>query len=220
MKLQYLGDAKDSFKWDYLDHLVRQLGCGWLQILPMLTEDDCSGHGNSQPHEFPAKQEILDFCRRLGHARSLSQIAKLPAITDGSYAVDLYRPENFFESDKRSNYFQGFCARSGALIFLDPDNGFEPTRSCSEKHVRFCEIDAILERAPSDAAIAVFQHGRRIAFPKDFAEIRERLYRGRATAVCWQSLMFVVVSLSQKSIASVRAINRRYAELRGIDQIH
>ena len=37
MKLQYLGDSKDAFKWDYLDFLTKQMGMSELLIVPMLT---------------------------------------------------------------------------------------------------------------------------------------------------------------------------------------
>ena len=40
MKLQYLGDSKDSFKWDYHHFLMEALGYSQLTIAWMLTPDD------------------------------------------------------------------------------------------------------------------------------------------------------------------------------------
>ena len=40
MKLQYLGDSKDAFKWDYLDFLAKQMGMSELLIVPMLTPEE------------------------------------------------------------------------------------------------------------------------------------------------------------------------------------
>ncbi len=33
MKRRYLGDAKDAFKWDYHDHLMRALGYAELEVV-------------------------------------------------------------------------------------------------------------------------------------------------------------------------------------------
>jgi hypothetical protein len=33
MKRQYLGDSKDSFKWDYLDFMTRTLGFHYFQVV-------------------------------------------------------------------------------------------------------------------------------------------------------------------------------------------
>jgi hypothetical protein len=37
MKRQYLGDSKDSFKWDYLHFFVEKLGYSQLKIAWMMT---------------------------------------------------------------------------------------------------------------------------------------------------------------------------------------
>jgi len=40
MKKQYLGDSKDSFKWDYHDFLAGELNYPVLNIMLMMTPDD------------------------------------------------------------------------------------------------------------------------------------------------------------------------------------
>jgi len=62
MKLQYLGDSKDSFKWDYHDYLTDALGYNLLNILLMITPDDETNEGKTNPDWFPARKEIIDFC--------------------------------------------------------------------------------------------------------------------------------------------------------------
>ena len=37
MKLQYLGDSKDSFKWDYHDYLATSLKFSTLKVIFMMT---------------------------------------------------------------------------------------------------------------------------------------------------------------------------------------
>ena len=82
MKRQYLGDARDAFKWEYQDCLARQLGHEELQIVPMLTLDDDTNEGNIHATQFPAESVIHDFCRMLRASRSLHDLKKLPAMTD------------------------------------------------------------------------------------------------------------------------------------------
>ena len=61
MKLQYLGDSKDSCTWDYHDYLTDALGFELLNILLMMTPDDNTNEGKTKPDRFPARREIIKF---------------------------------------------------------------------------------------------------------------------------------------------------------------
>ena len=102
--------------------------------------------------------------------------------------------------------------KNSELVFLDPDNGFEPEKSCSEKHVAYRDISQLLDQMSFDSVISVFQHFRRKSFPKDYARIRERIQSGHSTAIYWHSLMFVVASKSEKVIQRVASANENYAK--------
>lgn len=185
----------------------------------MLTPNDSSSHGKSEPEKFRgAERSIFNFCHHLRskrhRARALREIEKLPQFTGSEYSVEIFKPGIFFENGSRSTYFREFRSPPDSLTFIDPDNGLEPPKSCSVKHVRYCEVDLLLERALPDSALAVFQHARRIAFPEDFAGIRRDLYQGHAAAIYWHSLMFVVISRSKDTLTSVRAINQQYSASR------
>ncbi len=65
MKLQYLGDSKDSFKWDYHDFLVSELEYPLLNIALMMTPDNNGNDGKTKSSLFPAKEEIEEFCQYL-----------------------------------------------------------------------------------------------------------------------------------------------------------
>jgi len=69
MKLQYLGDWKDSFKWDHHDFLVSELRYPLLNVVLMLTADDDGGHGRTKAESFPARTSVLTFCRDLQDRR-------------------------------------------------------------------------------------------------------------------------------------------------------
>jgi hypothetical protein len=91
MKIQFLGDARDAFKWEYQDHLVKCLGYPVLQIVPMLTADDGSNDGKTHPTQFPADPVFHNFCLQLRQSRSLEDLYDLPSLTDADYRVALHR---------------------------------------------------------------------------------------------------------------------------------
>jgi hypothetical protein len=71
---QYLGDSKDSFKWDYHDYLATQLRMPQLTVAFMLTPDDATGEGGTDPEWFPARDEVIAFCGELRARRELSAV--------------------------------------------------------------------------------------------------------------------------------------------------
>lgn len=219
MKRQYLGDSKDSFKWDYLHFLVGALGYGQLQIVWMMTPDDHGPDGGTPPERFQARPEILKFCNRLKKMRDPGLLVDLPATTSAPYEVSLYKPDENLVKTSRGTYFSDLTNGSDQVIFLDPDNGFEPERSFNEKHVRYSEVEEILKRVSPASVITVFQHHRRQNFPDDLARIRQRLYSGNSTAIYWHSLMFVSISSSTDRISRVGEVNREYARNRPVQLI-
>lgn len=212
MKRQYLGDSKDSFKWDYLDSLVEALGYNQLKVAWMMTSDDQGPDGKTSPECFPARPEILDLCNRLRSCRNPDLLHELPSITRANYSVDFHKPDHLFDDSNRDAYFSSIELDPFQVLFLDPDNGFEPEKSYSDKHVRYAEVESLIGKAPMNSVVTVFQHHRRRKFPEDFSRIRERLPLGYATAIYWHSLMFVSLSSHLETIERIAEINRDYAQ--------
>jgi hypothetical protein len=212
MKLQYLGDSKDSFKWDYHDFLAEALNAPSLDVLFMMTSDDGGVDGKTHPSLFPARSTILDFCHEVRSSRRIGKVKLLPQFTNAKYYVNIHRQEQHFSNRNRLEYFGSLPCNSSKLLFLDPDNGFEPEKSCGEKHISYKEIHDLLCQLPHQAVISVFHHFRRIPFANDFKRIRERLGDCHATAIYWHSLMFVAVSKSKEAISRVTDANRNYSE--------
>jgi hypothetical protein len=183
MKRQYLGDSKDSFTWDYHDYLTTALGYSKLKIILMLTPDDNSGNGKTHPELFPARNSVISFCLRLRQERNVHMLHELPSVTGSTYAVDLHEPDTYFTRKNRVQYFSRFPIDGNHLLFLDPDNGFEPENSNNEKHVLYAEIDAVLKQISPESVLTVFQHFRRVPFEKDFARIKDRLTSVHVAAV-------------------------------------
>lgn len=215
MKLQYLGDSKDSFKWDYHDYLTNALGFQTLYILLMMTPDDNLNEGKTKPEWFPSRPQIIGFCRTLRSRRDLEYITSIPSVSKASYRIQLHNADKIFSRESRVTYFLGLNSEENQVVFLDPDNGFEPATRYNAKHVCYSEALSILQQISSDSIISVFQHFRRIKFEQDFKRIRQRLNELNTivytTAIYWHQLMFVLISRSKKSIQKVNSINKAYA---------
>lgn len=216
MKRQYLGDSKDSFKWDYHHFLVEALGYTDLKIAWMMTHDDNGPDGRTAPELFPARQEILRLCHQLRTTRNPELLSGLPATTGAEYEVSFHEPEKNLSGDSGQSFFTGIKAAPKHVVLLDPDNGFEPARSSTDKHVRYSDLDRLIKTVPADTVVTVFQHFRRKKFPEDFARIRDRLLSGYSCAIYWHSLMFVNIASSSKTISRVCKINREYAKHRPV----
>jgi hypothetical protein len=212
MKRQYLGDSKDSFKWDYHDFLAEALESPSLDVFFMMTPDDGSFDGKTHPTLFPARNTIIDFCNVVRKSRRVEDVKLLPHYTNAKYHLNIHRDGQQFKNQNRREYFGTIQCNSTKLLFLDPDNGFEPEKSCSEKHIAYKEIHNLLLKLPLEAVISVFHHFRRIPFENDFKRIKERLGNCHSTAVYWHSLMFVTVSNSKEAISSVIEANTKYSE--------
>ena len=215
MKKQYLGDSRDSFKWDYHDHLTHTFGCPQLKIVLMLTENDKTTHGKKKPTDYPARKEVLSFCEELQEKRDPALLRSLPEKTGASYSVEFHNGGHIFTTTSRRDYFEGFNSDKDQVVFIDPDTGFEPEKSrYCEKHVQFCEVNRILEQISSESVVSIFQYARqgqsKGEFEKRYESIRSRL-SGLTAAIYWDvSVMFVLLSRSKNSIRQIRRINGDY----------
>ena len=227
MKLQYLGDSKDAFKWDYLDFLVKNLNMDSkeykLLVVPMLTKSDSTGQGGTHPSEFLSVKGVQEFCLHLRDKQELKEIKKLPFYTNNDYKVCIHK-EQFHEKgnwfvkfdDYRQKYFAGIGQDGKAVMFLDPDNGFETKRpeNTNEQHVKYSDINNIYSTAKEDDIMVVFQHERRKSFSKDYQEIMEQLkckIECYQTALSWGGkIMFIIIGKSEKRIDQVQQINHHY----------
>ena len=212
MKKQYLGDSKDSFKWDYHDFLAEELNYPVLNIMLMMTPDDESNDGKTHPTLFPARKEILDFCNDLRNERKVVLINSLPRRTNSNYTVNLHNNDSQITNQNRKTYFSGLSHKEDQFLFLDPDNGFEPKKSFNEKHILYSDLSYILEQISERSVVSVFQIFRREAFTKTFARIKEHLKNSYATAIYWNFLMFVAISKSEGTIKRVSDANKKYSK--------
>lgn len=223
MKLQYLGNAKDSFKWDYHDFVMSELKYPLLNIVLMMTPDD-GNNGKTpppsparHPRPFPVRDEITKFCECLEKTRSIDSIKTLPRRTKVSYMIRIHKDATYIRNNNRNEYFSELNGESDQVLFIDPDTGFEP-KKLTAKHVGYKDIARILEQVSDDAVVSVFQNNRRRKFPDDFKQIQNQLRSEwgdiSTTAICWGSVMFVTISKSKKAIEQVKVANEKYERTR------
>ena len=225
MKLQYLGDSKDAFKWDYLDFLAKQTGMSELLIVPMLTPKGKSkkkeNEGQTDPRLFPSSPEVYEFCCCLRENQQLDQLCKLHERTKSNYKVCLYeRSNDFFIHATRKEYFSEVKLVKNRILFLDPDIGFEPG-TAKKEHVKYSDIECICNNnVDEESIIVIFQHARRMHFPfhEHYKEIvcklKERNIQWDKTALFWcNQVMFVIMGKSGRLINQVRKINEGYQKL-------
>ena len=73
MKLQYLGDSRDSFKWHYHDFLMNQNpGVDSFGYVPMLRPDNGTKEGNTNAYDYEGSIEIQEFCDMLRETRNIA----------------------------------------------------------------------------------------------------------------------------------------------------
>ena len=225
MKRQYLGDAKDAFKWDYLDFLTRELGMQLLNILLMLTPDKGNGDGRLNPEMFCNSQNLLQFCkelqkRRKGSDSDIMQLLRdLPKWIGARYAVNLHNAEKNFAAlhaaHARRDYFDGIPSDRPQVIFLDPDTGFEP-QTATDAHIKHKEVQRVLEYSHSDSVVVVYQDLIRKS-PETFAEkIQRQFPSGHTAAIYWSGRAMLFAFGKPERIDKVRELNRAYQNRRPV----
>ena len=211
MQKKFLGDAKDSFKWDYHNYLTVGLRCTLLNVVLMVNSKDKQG-GDMPPKQFPAGEPIWEFCNLLRDTRDFNLLRKLPKVTDASYRVKL-------TGARVPRIIKG-----NQVVFFDPDTGFEPPSGWQgEEHLRFREIKPVLSKMPDDTVVSVFQHARRYSLRGKrnldwtyHKHIKHKLCDYYSTAIRWEEkVMFVILAKSRERIDRVRVINRQYCESKG-----
>lgn len=108
------------------------------------------------PELFPARQEILQLCKHLRSSRDPALLLKLPSMTDARDTAHFHKLENNSKDGDRDLYFLGFQPEIDHVLLGDPDNGFEPERGPTEKHVCYADIDRIIKSISPGSMVTVF----------------------------------------------------------------
>ena len=129
MKLQYLGDARDAFKWDLLHWICTTSTFANLIFVPLLTSDrKDSGDGLTSHYRFKCKDLIRPFLDSLKEEpRSLERISMLGTVDpEKHFQVSVIAPTRLIGSGStRRDYWSDFDVSTleNSVLFFDPDNG-------------------------------------------------------------------------------------------------
>jgi hypothetical protein len=188
---EFFGDARDYFKYSFLDYMASQLpAIQRLTFLPMMRPDQGRGDGNVRLRRVDGFERIADFLenRLRERVRSVSELTQLFAHTP--YEFNLYALGVIFGPSNRTAYVQDVpltWLRRG-LVFLDPDNGLVP-RSVRSKpriggeYVTTDDLKTILKASGSSSVVVVYQHRPRYRpATQYYGEIAEELLTGLQVA--------------------------------------
>ena len=91
--------------------------------------------------EANARSSLL--CQDLSSKRAIEYITSMPSVTRASYRVRHHNFDEIITRDKRESYFLGLNSEENKVIFLNPDNGFEPETRYNGKHVCYLKVFSI-----------------------------------------------------------------------------
>jgi hypothetical protein len=221
MKLQYLGDSRDAFKWDLLHWICTQSSPNFvhLQFVPMLTANEPWSSDGATPHErFKCRPFIRGFIDGLKEEpRSMRRVEALGSAEPyaPTFDVSVWCPADCISGDlRRGNYWNGLALESleNAVVFLDPDNGFETKSQRGEKWVRHDEAKELLRRLPTSSIAVIYQHRPRRTWNAVFADLAAHLdYAPMVIATFESNLAFLLIGGTDANEERVRAAVKRYA---------
>ena len=221
MKLQYLGDSRDAFKWDLLHWLCSRAAPHFSRLLfvPLLTRDDPKPTDGRTPHtRFPARPEIQAFVGSLrGHPDGLDAIRALGRIDSATvFDVNVHSPRTFVPDGlDRTKYWSALepSRFQNTLVFLDPDNGFEIKSEKGGKWILDSEVAWLLCELPSSSAVVIYQHRPHRPWATVFEALTPRLqYAAYASAAYNDSVAFVLLARDIGTANRVRSAVGEYVK--------
>lgn len=220
MKLQYLGDARDAFKWDLLHWICTDACFSTLVFVPLLTPDDeGSGEGLIPHHRFKCQDFIRPFLDSLKEEpRSLARISKLGALNpEKQFRVHVFAPDRLIGSgSRRGDYWADLDPGKleNSVVFFDPDNGYETKTQRGPKWIEHGELKSLLESLPETSVAVVYQHRPRRTWVEMFADLSNRLsYVHTAVAAHESSLAFIAMAGNKAAGKRIAHSIEQYAKL-------
>jgi hypothetical protein len=232
VKNQFFADKRDFLKYDFLLSLMEgTLGLRRFTFVPMLTPDDGTSDGSLTdypPGLHPRRQDLWNFLREC-LKRGERDIRKLHVFMRRKPFE--YLPccdDVIFTHAGRTNYFAGIPSASlrKALVFFDPDNGFEVmsmTARNGDKYLRYDELNSVISRMDDESVAIVYQHlprkSRDIYFAETARDIRRCIRIRDVLVVTDNVIAFFVLPKGTSMGKSVRQILPAYAEDHGLKHV-
>jgi hypothetical protein len=180
MKNQYFGDVRDLFKYDLIEHILKEMKPEQkgFTFIPMLTEyDPKNGDGNRRNIDRARKRgrpgtkngDLVGFLedyneqykRKYGDAQDSRDFTRIDNYFKrrSSLGVSFYRGHEHFQHPERSEYFTNIPKNllHRPVVFVDPDIGL-PVKKSNEKHLLYCEVKDIYARIGRETILMIYQH--------------------------------------------------------------
>jgi hypothetical protein len=230
MKLQYLGDWRDAFKWDLLHWLCTEASPEFsrLVFVPLLTPDDAEVvDGRIPPNRYAGRPFVQPFVEGLRRVpRELERVRQIGAQPEQRrfdlviHGHDRHVPFGV----SRAEYWRDFdWGHANSVVFIDPDNGFETKTRRSNKWVLHAEIERMVDKLPSSSAVVVYQHRPKLkAWSTVLPELTEKLsYVPFASATHDSTLAFVTVSktaaMHERTFRATQNYARLYPQVKSVE---
>ncbi len=191
MKKQYLGDVRDLFKYDLIQHILK--GRSSLQkftFIPMLTENESKSRDGNKRDFVMAKKNGRPGANNAPLIKVLKKYKEMAENKRDFTEIELHFKlegiEMLLYKDKRHEYFNH---RTGddeyfknipknvlrtPLVFIDPDIGLE-IKNSTKKHLLFSEAKYLYDHMDKDSILMIYQH-----FPRARYKHKEYLPQGRS----------------------------------------
>jgi hypothetical protein len=166
VRCQFLGDARDYFKYSLLEALAgRTAGIEQLTFIPMMQPDEPTTEGRTRARRTAPQDKLADFLDdvRLEDPREMSMLGRY--FESCPFRFSLYAPTTFLDPTDRLAYFSGVHAADlrRAIVFFDPDNGIAPpsrrrAASLSGKYLAIDDVGSVLQRADERSILVIYQH--------------------------------------------------------------
>lgn len=223
MKLQYLGDSRDAFKWDLLHCICTRSSPRFdeLVFVPMLTPDIPGLNEGNTPHDrFKCQNPFIPpFLISLkNEPRSLERISTLGAIEPNTapFRVSVCGNSKYLGiGNRRAEYWRGFKPENykNTVVFFDPDNGFETKTQRGAKWIRHAELKYLFTQLPETSVVVVYQHRpQRRSWTDLFPDLTKKLdYINTAVAAYEGNLAFVAMASNASCGKRICDVIKSYA---------
>jgi len=175
MRNQFYGDKRDLVKWSCLLHLARQHQLGTIVQVAYMRPDKRpfkEARFDKIPKQY-VPQEVWNHFTDSRSMRDIRSIRDL-GVTAG-LVIDVI--DDPFKNSTRNEYTERVACRirehnTQKVVFLDPDNGFEP-KHCTAEHVKKDEVEKLWNGLLSEDVLVLYQHRWR---ERDWIDIGRRRF--------------------------------------------
>ncbi len=157
MRVKFLGDRADQWKWDQLRTTVNKRTLLYSGMFSDFCEDNSSPSGVTKLAT-ETREYFFDAFERF----IVSDVTRESIVHRRPYEF-LVRTQYFDELRDILETHRGKKSRMDLQIFLDPNTGIEPNWGCTEDHVPLLELLSLLDGLSNKEELIIYQHQGRVA---------------------------------------------------------